>query len=230
MAAMADVGLEVDLDSVGDDVLVEIDPTQMRRVVHNLIINGVQATSVAGQGKVSVRGAVADGSFDCIVVVDTGVGIPADKLAMIFEPYYSTKENGTGLGLAISKRIVEEHSGTLVAESKSGEGSTFQVRLPVKVKTGWRLRRKWPEVQPFRRSTTRRSFPVRSWTKSWSRRTHSTRGACMMPLMAASSKSVRRARNTRRISAPPASSVFASAFPTSRNVRASRRFSRVTRS
>ena len=130
MAAMADVALDLESESVSDAVLVEIDPTQMRRVVHNLIINAVQA-SQPGQGKVSVRGTLTDGTFD-MTVTDLGTGIPADRLAMIFEPYYSTKENGTGLGLAISKRIVEEHYGTLVAESQMGQGSTFQVRLPVK--------------------------------------------------------------------------------------------------
>ncbi len=131
MAAMADVILDGDAESVGADVMIEIDATQMRRVVHNLIINAVQA-STPGQGQVSVRGAVSDGVFQ-VTVTDQGIGIPADRLAMIFEPYFSTKENGTGLGLAISKRIVEEHSGSLVAESKAGLGSTFQVRLPVRV-------------------------------------------------------------------------------------------------
>ena len=51
---------------------------------------------------------------------------------MIFEPYYSTKENGTGLGLAISKRIVAEHEGTLHADSEVGRGSIFTVCLPLK--------------------------------------------------------------------------------------------------
>ena len=130
MSSMADVVLRAEVDSVSDSVLIDIDPTQMRRVVHNLIINAVQA-SAPGQDQVSVRGSVADGTFE-ITVSDRGVGIPADRLALIFEPYFSTKENGTGLGLAISKRIVEEHNGTLTAESKEGEGSTFLVRLPVK--------------------------------------------------------------------------------------------------
>ena len=70
-----------------------------------------------------------------VTVADNGTGIPADRLPLIFEPYYTTKEDGTGLGLAISKRIVEEHSGSISAESEVGRGSTFTVRLPAKVST-----------------------------------------------------------------------------------------------
>ena len=79
-----------------------------------------------------MRGTVADDGLT-VLVMDNGTGIPVDRLPMIFEPYYTTKQDGTGLGLAISKRIVEEHGGTIGAESEAGRGSTFTVRLPVKV-------------------------------------------------------------------------------------------------
>ena len=130
MSAMSNVALEVDLESLGDDAIIDIDATQMRRVVHNLIVNAMQA-SPAGHGKVTLRAATMGGSFE-MAVIDNGVGIPPERLAMIFEPYFSTKETGTGLGLAISLRIVEEHAGTLTAESKVDQGSTFLVRLPLK--------------------------------------------------------------------------------------------------
>ena len=102
----------------------------MRRVVHNLMINAIQAT-VAGKGKVTVRTDTGEGMVN-LAITDNGSGIPTDRLAMVFEPYYSTKDNGTGLGLAISRRIVKEHEGTLTAESVVGSGSTFTVRLPWK--------------------------------------------------------------------------------------------------
>ena len=76
---------------------------------------------------------MADDEAVTLTVTDNGTGIPVDRLTMIFEPYYTTKEEGTGLGLAISKRIVEELSGSISAESEVGRGSTFTVRLPVKV-------------------------------------------------------------------------------------------------
>ncbi len=130
MGAMSDVALEVDLDGLNENVCIDIDSTQMRRVVNNLIINAIQAT-VAGTGKVTVR-ADTDGGMVNLMIIDNGSGIPTDRLTMVFEPYYSTKDNGTGLGLAISRRIVKEHDGTLTAESVIGNGSTFTVRLPWK--------------------------------------------------------------------------------------------------
>ncbi len=131
MSAMLGVALETDFDALTAEMGVEIDVTQMRRVVHNLVINAMQA-SPRGRGHVSVRG-VASEEVVTLTVTDNGTGIPVDRLPMIFEPYYTTKEDGTGLGLAISKRIVEEHSGSIHARSEVGRGSTFDVRLPLKV-------------------------------------------------------------------------------------------------
>ena len=79
-----------------------------------------------------MRGTTNGQHFE-LTVTDNGVGIPEDKLGMIFEAYYTTKETGTGLGLAISKRIVEEHAGTLAAISVAGRGSAFTVRIPLAV-------------------------------------------------------------------------------------------------
>ena len=101
----------------------------MRRVIHNLTVNAIQATT-PGRGEVTVRG-FTDGQQFELTVTDNGTGIPQDRLAVIFEAYYTTKEAGTGLGLAISKRIVEEHSGSLTATSTVGRGSTFTVKLPL---------------------------------------------------------------------------------------------------
>lgn len=131
MSAMNGVALETDFAALSDEAGVEVDATQMRRVVHNLVINAMQACG-RDVGRVVVRGTTGDEGL-ILSVADNGMGIPVDRLPMIFEPYYTTKEEGTGLGLAISKRIVEEHSGTLSAESEVGRGSTFTVRLPVKV-------------------------------------------------------------------------------------------------
>ena len=61
---------------------------------------------------------------------DNGSGMDAEQLVNLFEPYRTTKEKGTGLGLMISKRIVTEHGGSIAAESKPGEGTTFTISLP----------------------------------------------------------------------------------------------------
>ena len=131
MAAISDVTLTTDFSDLADDVYVDLDTTQMRRVVHNLLANAMQATT-PGRGVVAVRGTVKNQNFE-LTVTDNGVGIPEDRLAVVFDAYYTTKETGTGLGLAISKRIVEEHSGTLTANSVVGRGSAFTVCLPLTI-------------------------------------------------------------------------------------------------
>jgi two-component system, NtrC family, sensor histidine kinase HydH len=73
----------------------------------------------------------AGDSFVELHVSDTGPGIPQDQQQHIFVPFYTTKQKGTGLGLAISQRIVKNHGGTLLVQSKPGEGATFIIRVPV---------------------------------------------------------------------------------------------------
>jgi len=66
-------------------------------------------------------------------VIDTGPGIPAEIQTRIFEPFFTTKPQGegTGLGLSLCKRMVEEHEGTITADSEVGRGTTFRIELPV---------------------------------------------------------------------------------------------------
>ena len=66
-------------------------------------------------------------------VTDTGIGMDADALARIFEPYFSTKATGTGLGLTIARRNVELLGGTLEVQSQRGTGTTVTMRLPAVV-------------------------------------------------------------------------------------------------
>ncbi len=129
MSAISDVTLTTDFSGLNDDISIDVDMTQMRRVIHNLTINAMQATT-PGRGEVVIQAAARNQFFE-LAITDNGSGIPAERLAVIFEAYFTTKDTGTGLGLAISKRIVEEHAGTLTATSTVGLGSTFTVRLPL---------------------------------------------------------------------------------------------------
>ena len=113
-------------------------PAQIEQVLLNLIINARQAMPRGGHLRLEVR----DNPHTQMVelsVADTGVGIPADRLRLIFEPFYTTKEpdeqghGGTGLGLSVCRQIIEQHQGRIRVESLAGKGSTFAVKLPLKV-------------------------------------------------------------------------------------------------
>ena len=67
----------------------------------------------------------------CLVVKDTGGGIPQDMLSRIFEPFYTTKSDGTGLGLTIVKKIIEQHQGRIEVRSKVGAYTQFRIVLPL---------------------------------------------------------------------------------------------------
>ncbi len=114
------------------------DPLRLRQVLYNLLSNAVKFTERGSvQLKVYLRKASVPGQATIAYeVIDTGVGIPADKLAAIFEEFtqvdgsISRKYGGTGLGLAITQRLVALHGGRLTVQSELGVGSCFRVELP----------------------------------------------------------------------------------------------------
>jgi len=106
---------------------VEGDRFALGRVYRNLITNAIQAT--APGGSVTVMTARVGDAIE-VTVADTGSGIPADRLAAIFDDFVTTKRRGLGLGLATSKRIVEQLDGTITVQSEVGRGTSFTVRLP----------------------------------------------------------------------------------------------------
>jgi len=103
---------------------------ELQQVFTNLIVNAVDAMHDTG-GRLTVE-LTANDTLVTLRVKDTGPGVPADKLEMIFQPFYSTKlsRGGTGLGLSISTEIVQRHGGTLRVVSPPGEGACFLVELP----------------------------------------------------------------------------------------------------
>ncbi|MCL7452103.1 MAG: PAS domain S-box protein [Anaerolineae bacterium] len=108
---------------------VVVVPDRMRQVFLNLLLNAVEAMPGGGELHVSTS-RTDDPPGIRVQFTDSGMGIPEDMQAKIFEPFSSTRPEGLGLGLYISKTIVEEHGGRLEVESKEGEGSTFSVWLP----------------------------------------------------------------------------------------------------
>jgi two-component system NtrC family sensor kinase len=103
---------------------------QLQQVFHNLFLNAAQAMN--GRGAIVVNVARAGGVVH-VSVRDTGPGLPAGSAHKVFEPFYTTKRNGegTGLGLAISLEIVQEHQGSIRADTHPEGGAQFHVCLPL---------------------------------------------------------------------------------------------------
>ncbi|HEX9860038.1 MAG TPA: ATP-binding protein [Nitrospirota bacterium] len=112
---------------------VYVDPKLMDRAVTNLFINAVNYTPRGGSITVGCKLA-PEGSRVELYVADTGVGIPAAELDMVFDKFYRSSiggGKGTGLGLAIVKSVAEGHGGKVTVESVEGKGSTFRMTIPV---------------------------------------------------------------------------------------------------
>jgi signal transduction histidine kinase len=105
---------------------VEADPEQMTRVLHNLVLNAIDAMPQGGILTVRTR-ALAGGVR--LEVSDTGQGLTPEECARLFTPYYTTKTHGTGLGLAIVQSVVSDHHGRISVESEPGKGATFRIEL-----------------------------------------------------------------------------------------------------
>ena len=124
-------GVTLRLPSPPPEVVVKIDPKRLARLFYNLVNNAADA--MRDGGRITVRFTVVDGLLR-ISVSDTGVGIPAQIAANLFEPFTSFgKAHGTGLGLSICRRIAEDHGGKIWAESTPGKGATFSFTLPIEI-------------------------------------------------------------------------------------------------
>jgi signal transduction histidine kinase len=136
-------GVDVDVD-VPADVVALADPTQLRQILWNLVLNAAQAMPDGGRLRLAAAApsppqepasARRNDSEEApahveITVSDTGVGIRADVLERVFDPFFTTKRTGSGLGLPTVHRIVESHGGSLRIESEVGQGTSVHVRLP----------------------------------------------------------------------------------------------------
>jgi signal transduction histidine kinase len=113
------------------------DPSQLKQLFLNILLNAIQANSPGGTVNVAIRDRGTGPSAAQlpleVAITDTGSGIPDEILSKVFDPFFTTKENGTGLGLSISYGIASKHGGEIEIESRcSGpqHGTTVAVRLP----------------------------------------------------------------------------------------------------
>jgi signal transduction histidine kinase len=133
-AVVAPDGLSVAVHQPDRSVRVDADEFRIGQVVRNLLSNALRHTA---EGSVIVVVDIADGARARVSVTDTGEGIAADDLTHIWERFYradtarSKGTGGTGLGLAISRRIIEDHGGSVFADSVEGEGSTIGFDIPL---------------------------------------------------------------------------------------------------
>jgi two-component system, NtrC family, sensor kinase len=125
-------GVQLQLDLANDLPRVQCDPAQIEQVVLALVMNSIDA--MPRGGNLWLRTRINDSRDEVeIQVRDDGIGIPADILPQLFEPFLTTKESGhgVGLGLAISRGIIERHNGHIEVQSEAGKGTTFTITLPL---------------------------------------------------------------------------------------------------
>jgi len=146
----SNIDVEKQLDSALPNVLA--DAHQIQQVFLNIVNNARQAIEAhASSGAIRVR---TESLYERVRITfqDNGPGIPAENLKKIFDPFFTTKEagKGTGLGLSLSYGIIQEHGGTIRAESKLGMGTTFIIELPVHT----------PQTEPAREESAKTSLPA----------------------------------------------------------------------
>jgi two-component system NtrC family sensor kinase len=124
---ISDIRLETCFLAPDDPIVCDAD--QLQQALVALFVNAVEA--MPHGGTLSVEAAAAEGGIR-ITVGDSGVGIPADAVEHIFEPFFSTKDRqeGVGLGLAVVHGIVQRHAGRIEVESEPGKGTRFHVMIP----------------------------------------------------------------------------------------------------
>ncbi|MBN2182813.1 MAG: hypothetical protein JW715_12955 [Sedimentisphaerales bacterium] len=111
-------------------LICRLDADMLKQVILNLFINAQQAMSEGGELIVRTS---REGNNAVIQISDTGCGIAPEKLPHIFDAYFSSRPHGRGLGLPTAKKIIDSHGGTIGVDSVPGKGTSFTVKLPMKV-------------------------------------------------------------------------------------------------
>jgi signal transduction histidine kinase len=121
-------GVQLDLETPGEELWIRGDVFQLRQVFENLARNAAEAGG--GRGRIEVRAERPSEGGIAVSVADDGPGIEPRLLPVLFEPFQTTKRGGTGLGLSIARGVVEAHGGRIGAANRPGGGAVLRVWLP----------------------------------------------------------------------------------------------------
>jgi signal transduction histidine kinase len=122
-------GVTIRAASEADMPHILVDRVQFQQVLMNLMLNAIEAMKDTG-GELTIRSQVIPEGHLSVSISDTGIGLPAEGLDLIFDPFHTTKPQGTGMGLTISRSIVESYGGRVWATPNQGAGATFHFTLP----------------------------------------------------------------------------------------------------
>ena len=122
-------GIVFRADLSSDPLMVSMDGDKLTQALFNITRNAME--SICGPGRVELSAGRIDGARVRVRITDTGKGIPSGAVERLFDPDYTTKEKGLGLGLPIAYEIVRGHGGEIRVSSRPGEGSVFDILLPL---------------------------------------------------------------------------------------------------
>ena len=125
---MRQLGILSELRLEADQSLCFVDGSQIKQALLNIIMNAIEAMKPSG-GELKIL-TQSDEKYLQISIADTGHGIAKEKIAHIFDPFFTEKEGGTGLGLAITHSIVQQNGGKIRVVSEVGSGARFVITLP----------------------------------------------------------------------------------------------------
>jgi signal transduction histidine kinase/ligand-binding sensor domain-containing protein/DNA-binding response OmpR family regulator len=121
-------------NSTEDEIIVYMDKDKVEKIITNVLSNAFKFTPEGGQIEVNVN---RENKYVNVIVSDTGIGIPKEKMSKIFDRFYQVngshtrEQEGTGIGLSLTKELVELHRGKIEVESAEGKGTTVTISLPL---------------------------------------------------------------------------------------------------
>lgn len=126
------MGFAIALELEPDGIAVDVDLVQIEQVLLNLVQNALDTLQEVPPSAryLTVRTRLIGDEAE-VVVQDSGLGIEPERMQSLFEPFFTTKASGMGMGLPISQTIIENHGGSIRAESAPGDGAVFFIRLPI---------------------------------------------------------------------------------------------------